>query len=294
MPDPSDSKIQDLTDAVDVVDEPSDFPFRIAREPADAVVSSLDGRPELIETVGELSRHVATDGIEVPGAMAESASSAASTAQGAAGPIPMLVIQSPGGTMETRRPVDTRRFLVGTENCDLELEDGFVSRWHAQLFERDGALVLQDLASKNGVYLRIADDLALEDGDQIVIGEQRFEFRTSFDESEDSRAEEPAQLGAAWVGSPARLVRRIEGGLVGGVHPIGKRLTIGASEGDICFPEDTLLASPHAVIRREQDRYLLRDVDSDTGTFIRIANAVELIDGDCFLVGRTRIRLTFA
>ncbi|MFW6057671.1 MAG: FHA domain-containing protein, partial [Persicimonas sp.] len=82
--------------------------------------------------------------------------------------------------------------------------------------------------------------------------------------------------------------------LVGGVHPIGQRLTIGASEGDLRFPEDGLLASPHTVIRREQDRYLLRDVDSDTGTFIRIANAVELIDGDCFLVGRTRIRLTFA
>lgn len=291
MPDPSNPKIQDLTDAVDVVDEPSDFPFRIAHEPADAVVSSLDGRPELIETAGELTRLVTEDAVEVSSTVSESATAAAPNA---AGPVPMLVIQTPGGTMETRRPVDTRRFLIGTETCDLELEDSFVSRWHAQLFERDGVLVLQDLASKNGVYLRIADDLALEDGDQIVIGEQRFEFRTSFDESEDERADQPAQLGAAWVGSPARLVRRIEGGLVGGVHPIGKRLTIGASEGDIRFPEDTLLASPHAVIRREQDRYLLRDVDSDTGTFIRIANAVELIDGDCFLVGRTRIRLTFA
>ncbi|MFW6054067.1 MAG: FHA domain-containing protein, partial [Persicimonas sp.] len=193
MPDPSNSNIQDLTDAVDVVDEPSDFPFRIASEPADAVVSSLDGRPELIETAGELTRLV-TSG--APGAMSEPATAGV---ENGAGPIPMLVIQSPGGTMETRRPVDTRRFLIGTESCDLELEDGFVSRWHAQLFERDGALVLQDLASQNGVYLRIADDLALEDGDQIVIGEQRFEFRTSFDQSEDARADLPAQLGAAWV-----------------------------------------------------------------------------------------------
>ena len=75
---------------------------------------------------------------------------------------------------------------------------------------------------------------------------------------------------------------------------MGQRVTLGARSADLCFPEDSHLSSPHAVIRRDQDRFFLRDLESDYGTFIRIADAVELIDGDCFLVGRTRIRLMFS
>jgi pSer/pThr/pTyr-binding forkhead associated (FHA) protein len=86
----------------------------------------------------------------------------------------------------------------------------------------------------------------------------------------------------------------MEGDHIGGVYPLGQRMTIGGANADLCFPEDSILSSPHAVIHRDGDRYLLRDLESESGTFIRIADAVELIDGDCFLVGRTRIRLTFA
>lgn len=301
MAENSDAQIEDLTDAVDVVADASDYPFRTERTVDDAVISSLDGRPDLLETTRGLMSEARA--ASMPGAAAPSASPSSNSgspnpsASGNAarsGPTPQLVVRSPGGTMETRRAVDSPRFLVGRENCDLELSDRFVERWHVQLFERDGALVLQDLGSRNGVYLRIADDLALEDGDQLIIGEQRFEFRTSWDEPDKRRPGDPDALGASWAGNPVRLIRLMEGDQVGGVYPLGQRVTLGAHGADLSFPEDSLLGSPHAVVRRDQERYLLRDLDSDNGTFIRIADAVELIDGDCFMVGRTRIRLTFS
>jgi pSer/pThr/pTyr-binding forkhead associated (FHA) protein len=287
MAEHSDTKIEDLTDAVDTyAGEPAALPFRTQGESQDGVISSLDGRPELVETTRML--------VEYVGGGSPSPAPAPGAPSRAAGPQPMLVVQPPGGTMETRYAIDSKRFLVGREHCDLELDDRFVSRWHVQLFRRGDALVLQDLGSHNGVYLRIADDLALEDGDQIVVGNQHFEFRTTWDGERATAAAEANLLGATWNGPPVRLIRYVEGGEIGGVYRLGQRMTIGASSSELSLAEDPLLSSPHLVIRRDNDRFVLRDLDSDFGTFIRIADAVELIDGDCFLVGRTRLRLTYA
>ncbi len=286
MAEQSESQIQNATDSAS---PPASYPFATERTPEHAVISSLDGRPDLMETTQTIiaeSRVARRRPTPAPAGVSVNAPST--------GPKPTLVIRTPGGTMETRHVIDVPRFLIGRENCDLELTDRFVARWHVQLFERDGALVLQDFNSRNGVYLRIADDLALEDGDQIVVGEQRFEFRTTWDNPNKQHEADPDVLGASWAGAPARLIRYIEGDQIGGVYPLGQRMTVGARNADLCFAEDSSLTSPHAVFRREQDRFFIRDLDSESGTFIRIADAVELIDGDCFLVGRTRIRLTFS
>ena len=284
MPEQSDSEIPTTRPSVDV---------RQARSPVlpfdpdgdeEAVISSLDAQPELIEAADQVARGD-REGYKAP---------AAPAADEPDEPNSVLVVQSPGATIETRRPIDSPRFLVGRDNCDLELEDRFVSRWHVQLFRRDGALVLQDLDSRNGVYLRIADDLALEDGDQIVIGNQRLEFRAKWDEPRTRRADDDADvLGSSPGGSPVRLIRYLEGDRIHGIYPLlSDQTSIGASDCDINCLEDTLLSSPHVTIWRDGDRFILRDNSSEWGTFIRIANAVELIDGDCFLVGRTKIRLT--
>jgi pSer/pThr/pTyr-binding forkhead associated (FHA) protein len=303
----SQSQIEDLTDVVDVVDDGSNFPFRTERTPRDAIISSLDARPDLVETARKLVRvnsgplssasSNSAAGLQAsssPRADQNQAEANRAALDASAKPSPVLVVRTPGGTMETRFPIDAPRFLVGRENCDLELDDRFVARWHVQLFERNGGLILQDLNSRNGVYLRIADDLALEDGDQIVVGEQRFEFRTTWDSLEKRRDGDPDVLGASWAGSPTRLIRYIEGDQIGGIYPLGQRVTIGSRGTDICFDDDASLSPSHATIRRDNERFLLRDTDSESGTFIRIADAVELIEGDCFMVGRTRIRLSFS
>lgn len=257
------------------------------------IVSSLDARPRLREMTRELMART-MGSLEAPRVGGAHPVDMSARPSPTPGPRPLLLVRSAVGSMETRHPVDAPRFLIGRDDCDLELDDRFVARWHAQLFRRGAALVLQDLASRNGVYLRIADDLALEDGDRIALGEQRLEFRTTWDPVPGQRPGDAVVAGATWAGSPARLIRYVEGDQVGGVYPLGAQLAIGASQADLCFNEDSQLSAAHALIYFDSDRYMLRDLDSDFGTFIRIADAVEVIDGDCFLVGRTRIRLTFA
>ncbi|MFW5966469.1 MAG: FHA domain-containing protein, partial [Persicimonas sp.] len=208
------------------------------------------------------------------------------------GSTPVLVVQSPKGTMETRHEVASARFLLGRKNCDLLIEDPFVSDFHAQLFRRDGALVLQDLGSKNGVFLRIADDLMLENGDEIIVGQQRLVFRIGLDDPREEAGDRPRLLGAPIRDADAHLVRYLEGGQTGGAYPLSEQTSIGGPSADVSFEDDPLLSPEHAVVRRTDKGFALRDADSQTGTYIRIADAVELIDGDCFLIGRTRIRLT--
>lgn len=195
--------------------------------------------------------------------------------------------------------MDQPRFILGRGSADLLLDDRFVSRWHAQIYidERE-SVILEDMGSENGVFLRIADELALEDGDEIVVGDQHFVFRDDWEEAgapdKASEApkppgEDPPAMGAPVAGSPVRLLRYFEGGVLADIHPIGDRLTIGSDGTDIECPEDFELSPSHAEILRDGERFFLRDLQSEFGTFIRIQDSVELVDGDCFVIGRTRI-----
>nr|WP_283808350.1 FHA domain-containing protein [Lujinxingia litoralis] len=190
--------------------------------------------------------------------------------------------------------VSGRRFMIGGPRADLPLHDRFVSRWHAQLTREDGSWVLEDLGSHNGVYLRIADEFVMEDGDEILVGSQRLAFRTGWDTSGTSHTGDVPTLGAPRLPSAPRLVEYVEDGHIRGIYPIVDSMLIGRYNADLHYPHDEHLSSPHASFERRDGQFYLRDLVSETGTFIRIRGAVELIDGDCFSLGRTRLQVRYS
>jgi len=68
--------------------------------------------------------------------------------------------------------------LIGrSSNCHLVLDDGLVSRKHAQLIVTEDRVVVEDFASANGVFVnskRVNGSEPLRAGDQIQIGKQQF------------------------------------------------------------------------------------------------------------------------
>jgi hypothetical protein len=85
--------------------------------------------------------------------------------------------------------VGGRRMLVGrtgavigrSRDCDVVLDDGNVSRRHAEILPTDGGWSIHDLGSTNGTAVngrRIRNAVALSGGDRIEIGttELRFEL----------------------------------------------------------------------------------------------------------------------
>jgi hypothetical protein len=84
-----------------------------------------------------------------------------------------------GQTLELR----TGAVVVGrSSSCHIVLDDGLVSRRHAQFVIGAKTAIVEDLGSVNGVYLngeRISGPRNLRDGDRVQIGKQDFTLRSA-------------------------------------------------------------------------------------------------------------------
>jgi len=57
------------------------------------------------------------------------------------------------------------------DDCDLVLRaDGYVSRRHARVYEANGGVLVEDLGSANGTFVRVRRPVRLEPGDEIIVG----------------------------------------------------------------------------------------------------------------------------
>ena len=72
-----------------------------------------------------------------------------------------------------------RLLTLGRANCDINfVADGFVSERHAQVTHAGDHLVLEDLRSRNGTYVRARGPQRLQHGDLLLLGDEvlRVEF----------------------------------------------------------------------------------------------------------------------
>ena len=73
------------------------------------------------------------------------------------------------------------RTLIGRDaECDIQLLDPSVSRKHACVLEQDdGTVIVRDLKSHSGVLVRgqRLTEAVLSQGDEVIVGDTRFEFR---------------------------------------------------------------------------------------------------------------------
>jgi pSer/pThr/pTyr-binding forkhead associated (FHA) protein len=84
-----------------------------------------------------------------------------------------------GHTLELRNGA----VVVGrSSSCHIVLDDGLVSRRHAQFVVSAKTAVIEDFGSVNGVYVngeRISGHRALRDGDRVQIGKQDFLLKSA-------------------------------------------------------------------------------------------------------------------
>jgi hypothetical protein len=106
---------------------------------------------------------------------------ASTAAQAAVGRNPRLVVvaamgQEPG----TELPVADGVMLGRAGGADIKIEDQFASSNHARVYERDGAMVVEDLGSTNGTYLNnrpLRGAERIGPGDTIRIGDTEFRYQ---------------------------------------------------------------------------------------------------------------------
>ena len=63
---------------------------------------------------------------------------------------------------------------IGRESGDIVITDPFISGTHAEIVQREGKFYLRDLNSSNGVFVRITDEIEIEEGTEFLLGKHQF------------------------------------------------------------------------------------------------------------------------
>lgn len=176
---------------------------------------------------------------------------------------------------------------------DVSLEgEALSAEREAVLRYRDGKLWLENFEEGNGVFVRVRHPVELEFDDELLIGDQLLKLCRN-PEADDWPEPGPTYFYSSprWPSS-FQLVQLWQGGVPGAVLVArGSTAQIGAAIGDILFAEDPLVDDQHCVIEEQAGSFVLTDLGSKSGTFVRVAGEREVIDGDEIVIGRTRLRI---
>ena len=191
----------------------------------------------------------------------------------------------------------TKETLIGQTNCDLSYPaDLLLSERHASLALLGDKIILKDLGSRNGTFIKQRQDMDLAPGDVFLTGRQLFRFSTEAAPEEGGDMEGTRVLMGVpklQAGSVAAKIERIQ--LTGEVVETFKlekpETTLGRTRGDLTFKTDPYMSGEHARIKAQAGGFVLQDLKSRNGVYRRIRNEVELRDRDEFFLGEQIFRV---
>jgi pSer/pThr/pTyr-binding forkhead associated (FHA) protein len=188
--------------------------------------------------------------------------------------------------------LNAEQHIVGRNGQLVFPDDPFVSPKHANLFYRNGRLVVRDEGSLNGVFLRVRGTVEVQIGDQFLAGEQLFRI-----DSTPKASDGPASDGTYFYSSPKhqspfRVTQILQGGAPGmTVCARSSGLQIGREGGDLNFPSDLYMSASHCKLEDAGGKITLTDLNSRNGTYIRLKAERELAHGDYLFIGRKLLRV---
>lgn len=188
--------------------------------------------------------------------------------------------------------LNAEQHVVGRSGQLVFPDDPFVSPKHANLFYRNGKLVVRDEGSLNGVFVRVRGSVDILSGDQFLAGEQLFRL-----DAHPKLNDGPGPDGTYFYSSPKhqstfRVVQVLQGGPEGmQVCARTGVLQMGREGGDLNFPGDLYMSAAHCKIEESGGRFVLTDLNSRNGTYLRLKAERELGHGDYLFIGRKLLRV---
>ena len=171
-------------------------------------------------------------------------------------------------------------------------DDQYLSPVHANFIYRDGALVVRDEQSLNGVYVRIAGSVPIAPGATILVGEQVLVVAPAA-VPEDLPDAEGTYYSASMMRAATLEVRQsLRGGQPGWVFRLGTdTITLGREGNDINFPDDPFISGHHAQLQLAAGNITVTDLGSRNGTFVRVVDEQLLRHGDYVFMGQQLLRV---
>jgi pSer/pThr/pTyr-binding forkhead associated (FHA) protein len=188
--------------------------------------------------------------------------------------------------------LNAEHHTVGRSGQLVFPDDPFVSPAHADFFYRNGKLVVKDEGSLNGVYLRVKGSVDVQPDDFFLAGEQVFRI-----DATPRPSDQPGPDGTYFYSSPKhqspfRITQMLQGGSAGmTVCARGSSLQIGREGGDLNFPSDLYMSAAHCKIEEAGGKFILTDMNSRNGSYVRLKAERELSHGDYVFIGRKLLRV---
>jgi pSer/pThr/pTyr-binding forkhead associated (FHA) protein len=211
----------------------------------------------------------------------------------ASGSIVLTALRADGSEAGTYTIPAGPEALVGRDTGGIFAGDSYLSPKHALFRMKGGSLSVQDQASLNGVYRKLAPKVSvdLEPSDVFRIGQEIVKFESI--EALPASPDGVERLGAPSKGYIGRIALVIGRETTGNAFPVPEAgIHIGRERGDVLFPEDGYVSGLHCHIAYEGGRVTLTDLGSSNGTFIRLRQETNVQNGDVLLMGQQLFRIS--
>lgn len=208
-------------------------------------------------------------------------------------PLAKLVVVKGEGLEGDVFPITSEGIVVGRSEGDVRFaDDPHVSPAHARFGVAEDAVTVSDLGSVNGIFQRVSRPVEIGDGAFIICGEQVLQFRVP---KTDMKL--IGDGGTYFYGSPMpqvyfQIIQLLPGGREGAIYAARKRVvTIGREDCDLNFPSDRFMSRYHTKFEVQKGKFLLYDLESRNGTFLRVQREASFRAGEQFFLGRQLMRI---
>ena len=170
------------------------------------------------------------------------------------------------------------------------VEDTFLSPRHVELAGQGDKVVVTDLGSLNGVYVRVQSPTVVPAGSTILLGRQYLRVKPM-----ELAPAVTDDAGTKLVGSDAPAVlwaveRLMATGMVRDVYALpGPHVTFGRHGTNVMFPHDTFVSGKHAKLEPQREGVRVTDLESSNGSWYRMLAPMTLSHGAQIMIGRTRL-----
>ena len=210
----------------------------------------------------------------------------------------LILIKSQGQDGMTYYLSDTEHIAGRAEGSHIPFPepDPLLSPSHANFYyDENKDLHVRDEESTNGVFIRITDSVPLDSGDTFLVGEELMRI----EKTRDDEAPAVDGEGTYFYSSPSypssfQAVQILHGGSVGKIFRArGDKLTIGRESNDLDFPDDPFISTHHVQVSVSEgdSDFVLTDMGSKNGTFLRLNEPRKLSHGDYVFIGQQLLRV---
>jgi class 3 adenylate cyclase len=197
-----------------------------------------------------------------------------------------------GGAVGKSYAIKPEGFTIGRSAGDVQCPEDGMDRLQARFSVVEGQLFLEDLTHSGMVFVRLVGTYPLRQGDEVILGRQRFRFSARSDVISAAAAVGADLPEISANGAVAEFIHLNKDGTPRQSFPLAKdEIVWGRMSGLYTFPDDRLMSRQHAKVYHRGEDFFLEDLGSRNGSFLRVRDKTPVPVGASVLVGAQLFRV---